>query len=87
MNVVSVTHEAGDTESLQLCARCGRVIVPLLRHPFVPGHAITFQIDVDQQPPVVTNAVDSVEKLANVSWCDGAPGEWLEAFDIPDGSG
>lgn len=84
MEIVSLTHEAGEYESPQLCARCRRVIVPRLRAGFPPGRAVTFQIDIAETPPSIKQVVDSDEKLVNIPWCDECPEEWLEAFDPVD---
>lgn len=71
----------------QNCRRCGRIIVPVPRAPFPPGHAITFELDLSTVPPVIVRVVDSVERLANVPWCDASPPEWLTAFALPEGEG
>ncbi len=84
MEIVIVTHEAGYMASPQLCARCGRIIVPTLRAPFAPGRAITFQIDISQTPPQIMCFDDTGERMTNVAWCDDCPAEWLEAFPQPE---
>lgn len=75
MELVTLTHEAGDSASPQLCDRCDRVIVPAPRAPFPPGHAVMFQIDISEKPPRVVRLDDSVERLANVPWCDESPAD------------
>jgi hypothetical protein len=84
MEIVALTHECGEYESPQLCARCGRVVVPRLRVPFPQGRAVIFEIDLDGDPPSIKRVTDTGERLSNIPWCDEAPPEWLEAFDLPD---
>jgi hypothetical protein len=57
---------------------------PVLRAPFVPGRAITFQIDISQSPPQIVRFDDSGERLANIPWCEDCSDEWLEAFPQPE---
>ena len=83
MRIVQVTHEADEYALPQNCRRCGRTIVPVPRAPFPTGHAITFELDVSMVPPMIVRVVDSVERLANVPWCDACPSDWLTAFPLP----
>ncbi len=84
MNIVHVTHVADEPDVPQACSRCGRVIVPSPRAPFPPGHAVTFEIDLTTTPPKIVRVVDSVERMANVPWCDESPSQWLAAFALAE---
>lgn len=78
-----MTHEAGGIDTPQLCAKCGRIIVPHPRMPFPPGHAVLFEVDVGASPPMISRVVDTVQKVANIQWCTEVAERDLTAFPYP----